>query len=241
MNAQYDINQIRNLLNKYYEAETTPAEEALLEAFFSDTPDCDIPADIADDTLLFSKLNELRPQLPEPEIPDNLLDMIEERANNSTIISAFNIKTRNHRYSIYSGVAAIACIIILVGSIIYIHRSPTQLPEISTQKPTQYSAKNTDVSLPIDNEKPSIAQETTSQPISVNSKNIRKITADKTPKQPEKEADGFIEITDPAEVERIALEIEKLLAQSSEKTSDAISHIGNTIEDYKELTKTILQ
>lgn len=53
--------------------------------------------------------------------------------------------------------------------------------------------------------------------------------------------DGFIEVTDPEEVKKIALGIGKLLAHNSEKTNDAISHISTTIDSYKEITKSILK
>lgn len=53
--------------------------------------------------------------------------------------------------------------------------------------------------------------------------------------------EGFIEVTDPEEVKKIALGIGKLLAHNSEKTNDAISHISTTIDSYKEITKSILK
>lgn len=53
--------------------------------------------------------------------------------------------------------------------------------------------------------------------------------------------DGFIEITDPEEAEKIMLEIGRLLATNTKQSNEAIQHLEKTVDEYKELTKSILK
>ena len=59
--------------------------------------------------------------------------------------------------------------------------------------------------------------------------------------QPNRLEDGFIEITDPEEAERIVMEIGRLLASNTQKTNEAILHLEKTVDEYKEITKSILR
>lgn len=53
--------------------------------------------------------------------------------------------------------------------------------------------------------------------------------------------DGYIEITDPKEAERITLEIGQLLASNSKKTDEAFSRLTYALDEYKEITKSVLK
>lgn len=53
--------------------------------------------------------------------------------------------------------------------------------------------------------------------------------------------DGFIEITDPEEAEKIMFEIGRLLATNTKQSNEAIQHLEKTVDEYKELTKSILK
>lgn len=55
------------------------------------------------------------------------------------------------------------------------------------------------------------------------------------------EEDCYVEITDPEEAEKIILEIANILAVNSRKTNEALRHIEKTVDEYRQLTKSILQ
>ena len=99
--------------------------------------------------------------------------------------------------------------------------------------PAQASTKTSDEETRFDETKESNASCT--QPLKT-SKVLAESSVD-----PNKQEDGYIEITDPEEAEKIIIEIGRLLAANSQKTNEAIRHLEKTIDDYKELTKSILQ
>ena len=243
MKTKFDIDAIRVLLHKYYEAETIPEEELLLESFFRATPSEEIPKDLAEDGCLFSSLEELHPSDVEMEIPEGLFETISEITGISEIKHTIEIRRNWPRHIWYVFAAACACILFAL-----VIKQMTAPKDIET-KPTEYAAESLTETpsdqrpapsvLPINEVKQSVSHEP-NQISNTHRSRRRNVMAKKTDVSNEVE-DGFIEITDQEEVERIALEIGKLISRNSEKANDAIVQLGQTVEEYKQLTKSIIQ
>ncbi|MDE5850856.1 MAG: hypothetical protein K2H38_11995 [Muribaculaceae bacterium] len=242
MKTKFDIDDIRILLHKYYEAETTPEEELLLESFFRATPSEDIPEDLAEDGCIFSSLEEFHPSNAEMEIPEGLFEKISEITEISEIKHT-EIHSNWPRRMGYVIAAACACILVALGI-----KQMTAPKDIET-KPEEYAAQSpTESPTEIQTDPPVLPINEVNQPTSPEQNHIsnmhrsrrRNVMAENRAAYNEIE-DGFIEITDPEEVERIAMEIGKLISRNSEKANDAIVQIGQTVEDYKQLTKSIMQ
>ncbi|MDE7409309.1 MAG: hypothetical protein K2N09_04735 [Muribaculaceae bacterium] len=243
MKTKFDIDAIRVLLHKYYEAKTIPEDELLLQTFFRDTPPEEIPEDLAEDGYLFSSLEKLHPSDAEMEIPESLFETISEITGISEIKHPIEIRRNWPRRIGYVIAAACACILVALG---IKHNTASEDIEI---KPKEYAAESPTDSPSEPRTEPSVlpinevnrpASHEPNQMSNTRSSRRRNVMAEKTVVSNEVE-DGFIEITDPEEVERIALEIGKLISRNSEKANDAIIRIGQTVEDYKQLTKSIMQ
>lgn len=186
----YKPDHIRTLLNKYYEAETSPEEERLLESFFCNTPENEIPKDLTEDRLLFLSMTSLHPDQSSLVVPHNLVEKIDAIVDTPQISSFAKRQRHWKRRVAYTGIAAAVCAMITVG----ILNRPSQS---TTRESVQSIGKLTD--------------------------------------------DGYIEITDPKEAERIALEIGQLLASNSKKTDEAFSRLTYAFDEYKEITKSVLK
>lgn len=234
MNYNKDIDHIRILLDKYYRAETTPDEEQDLESFFTESNRECIPKDMEADARLFNMMRDLHPLPSECDVPDNL------RKKLTAIVEQPQSSHRDHlrffRILRYSGVAVAASIIWAIITLIPWSRNSEQHPESNRMydaSPVQESqiaeaSAGGDSVLTIVND-PSDRYAFVDEPI-----------VETTQTQPEA-ADGFIEITDPIEAGKIALEIGRLLAFNADKTNKAMAQIGNSIDCYKEITKSVLQ
>lgn len=237
MKNKYDFDHIRRLLQRYYEAETTPDEESFLQTFFCETPEAEIPIDMADDRKLFSAIQPMQPLESECEVPEDLFEKIETILASRSAAPIISKRHKWNRIILYSGVAAIACIIMVVigtmtnresGKVASTSELVVETPEvIKTPLPDKAS------------ETPNIA--TTGIVKTAVPKNTQMNESSSAVRQPEEKDDGFIEITDPEEARKIAMEIGKVLALNSDKVNGAISRLGNTIDNYKEMTKSILQ
>ncbi|MDE6279052.1 MAG: hypothetical protein K2M05_03685 [Paramuribaculum sp.] len=220
MNNNFDINHIRLLLGKYYEGATSLTEEEQLAAFFNEADDNLIPKDMLADKKLFAAMKELQPRLSESEIPGDLIGMIDEIISQPEVKQSSADNGKKPRLFIrYSALAAAAA---LLWAII------TLMPD--------FANKNADMPVELTAEvvvhSPAGEYDDTATTLSVAASTD--ITADE-------ENDNYIEITDPEEARKIVTEIGMLLAQNLDRSNEAISQIGTTFNNYKEITKTILQ
>ena len=238
MKDKFHIDYIRHLLNKYYEGDTTLEEEFLLEAFFRDTPSCEIPEDMAIDSRLFTSLGLFHAGASEMEIPDDLFERISEISVSNALHN--DEIQRNRAIQIgYIFAAACACLILILGirwvstttdrstkTFGYASEETTKLPEPLSEKSPEEKV------IPEASKTPSISTAVTHN---------RKNTIAENAEESNRMEDGFIEITDQEEAEKIVMEIGRLLASNTQKTNEAILHLEKTVEEYKEITKSILQ
>lgn len=195
MKDKLNLDHIRHLLQKYYEAETTPEEENLIETFFQLTPSEEIPDDLAEDGRHFNSLASLHSEIPDLRIPEDLLDRLSEVTDTTIANHAVKDQRSLPQRISYMAAAACACLLLYMGY---------QRSHLAPQ--TEASAMMTE----------------------------KATTGDMLD-------DGFIEITDPEEAERIMTEIGILLASNTRQTNEALQHLEKTVDEYKELTKSILQ
>ena len=239
MKDKFHIDHIRILLHKYYEGETTPEEELLLEAFFRDTPGCEISEDLATDGRIFTSLASFHPDASDMETPEYLFEKISDISFSNAARHKDKIQRNRPIRIAYILATACACLILILGirkmtapteiptkTFEYAYEAPTQLPE----KPSEASPKNQ--TIPEASNTPNV-----SVAVAHHSGNAIAENVD----QPNRLEDGFIEITDPEEAERIVMEIGRLLASNTQKTNEAILHLEKTVDEYKEITKSILR
>ncbi len=206
MKPKYDITDIRRLLQRFYEGETSREEEQILEAFFIDTA-VGMPDDMVADKQMFSAMKALRPTAEESELPSDLLSKLDE-------IVASPAPPKRRRLPLilrYSSIAAAAALLWSIVSLV------PRLLDSNIDIPAAHTAE-----VVSENDTLSIAG------------------ASDLPAELEAE-DGFIEITDSEEARTIALEIGRLLAQNADQSNEAISQLGSAINNYKEITKSVLQ
>lgn len=239
MKVKFNIDHIRLLLHSYYEGKTTPEEELHLEAFFRDTPAWEIPESMAVDRKVFSSVASLHPVTSEMEIPDDLFEKVSEIS--SSCDAKHTKKTQRNRATRiqYALAAACACLILTFG--IRRMNTPTDIHtktfEYMSESPTKLSEPPSKAA-PEEETMPD-ASKTPSSSISNTQRKDNTITENEI--EPNRLEDGFIEITDPEEAEKIVLEIGRLLASNTQKTNEAIQHLEKTVDEYKEITKSILQ
>lgn len=235
MNYNRDIYIIRRLLERYYRAETTPEEEKRIEIFFLETDAKEIPADMMADRDLFVGLDAMGPLPCELEAPDDLLGKIEDIIDETRVVPP--IKKRSiWQWMIWAaGVACVVCAIVVMS------RLPDKVTGSGDLKAeASVNGQDSSVLTITLSENPEADTETD---VSVEQE-VRQTIASTDPRTKRTISDddtGFIEITDPAEAQRIALDIGKLLAQNAAATNNAIEEISETFDNYKEMTKNILQ
>lgn len=240
MKNELDIDKLRSLLHKYYEAETSPEEERLITSYFSDGAE-DIPQDLTDDRIFFSSMKELLPSGADAEIPDDLLGKIKrDIAGKSSVVTDDKKKRWKHPF-FTAGAAAAVCLVLAAGigfiTIPEIHKPPT--PESLADTP---SVPNTDSSTGFsDRSEVKTAAKTTGQkPQSVAKEPQKNLKTAETGVSPDA-TDGYMEITDPEEARKIVMEIGRLLSNNTRQTNEAIRMVENTVDEYKEITKSILK
>ncbi len=241
MNKNIDLTKLRFLLHKYYEAETSPEEEYWLVSMFSEIKEEDCPEDLSDDRKLFVSMINLLPSPTDMQAPDNLPVKIKESISESSCHIAKDSKKKWKKPFTYASAVAVACMVLAFG-VRYIFVSGLQnSPIIENQTEKTYTSSDTPNSIisdtPVSTKRPETIEPM--QPIE-HPKTQRKITVAEHRAKP-KTDDGYIEITDPEEAQKIILEIGTLLAMNSQKTNEATQMVANTVEEYKEITKTILK
>ena len=239
MKDKFHIDHIRRLLHKYYEGESAPEEEQFLEAFFHDTPEWEIPEDMEVDRRLFTSMASLHPAVSEMEIPCGLFERISEISVSNEAIHTDKLQRNKASRTVYFLVAACACLILPLGIRLmtnqkHIHTEASEYASESHAKlPKPPSKASTEEETSPDTSKTQGAS--TSHPYQGSNK-----TADNAGELNRLE-DGFIEITDPVEAEKIVMEIGMLLASNTRQTNQAIQHLEKTVDQYKETTKSILR
>ncbi|MDE6342733.1 MAG: hypothetical protein K2K93_10475 [Muribaculaceae bacterium] len=240
MKSELDIDKLRSLLHKYYEGETTPEEEALICSCFSEGAE-DIPQDLTDDRIFFSSMKELSSCSAAPEIPDDLLGKINRSiAEKSSVVSDERKKRWRHSFFI-AGAAAAACLVLAAGigfiTIPDIHKPPT--PDGLAETPTA-TKTNAPTAISKRSDAKTTAETTGQKPQSAAAelqKNTKVTESGVSPNA----ADGYMEITDPEEARKIIMEIGRLLSNNTRQTNEAIRMVETTVDEYKEITKSILK
>lgn len=241
MNRNLDIDKLRSLLQKYYDGETSPEEEMLIITFFSKTEAEYIPQDLTDDRQLFLSMKELLSSRIDMEIPDDLLGKINRGIMDNAIIASRDKKKNRKKPFVYSAVAAVACLMLVLGlrynasTSGLMHKAPDNMaktPSVTIKDTISIIAEPFVAKL---HSEPSERKPSTDAPVHQTKHAVAGIDV-----SPEVD-DGYIEITDPEQAREIILEIGRLLANNSIKTNEAIHMVENTVEDYKEITKSILQ
>ncbi len=170
-----------------------------------------MPDDMVADKQMFSAMKALRPTAEESELPSDLLSKLAE-------IVATPAPPKKRRLPLilrYSSIAAAAALLWAIVSIVpRFFDSNIDIPAAHTAEVV--SESNHSDSLSLAEASDPAAGEATAE-------------------------DGFIEITDPEEVRTIALDIGRLLAQNADQSNEAISQLGSAINNYKEVTKSVLQ
>lgn len=138
MNNTINLNNLRLLLHKYYEAETSPEEERLIMSLFSEIAAEDIPDDLVEDRLLFLSMNELLPTQPELEAPDDLFEKIHRKISETSGEQSINTKGKWKKRLLYPAGIAAACIAL---AIIFNPSETTNSETESTEPINQYVAK----------------------------------------------------------------------------------------------------
>lgn len=235
MKRDNNILQMRKLLEQYYLAETTREEEERLEAFFDESLKSDIPEELMSDRNYFMVMREVHSPLSEDDVPADLIEKL-----NSIVDQKPKSENRNRKRGVilrYISIAAAACVALVV-----FFKLPNYTGSLTTSDAENIADANEliiikapseeDTALLIQQEDIKHSEETIYQNC-VNEEVTSYVETEQT--------DGFIEITDPEEVRKIAEEISNLLAHNATKSNEAIAQLGNSIESYKEITKTILQ
>lgn len=239
MKDKFLIDNIRTVLHKYYEGETTLEEEMHLEAYFRDTPSREIPEDLALDRRIFTSLVSFHPSVSGMEVPDDLFERISEILVSNADRHNNKIQ-RNRTIRIgYVIAAACACLILILG--IRWMTTETDIPAKTLKYASEPTVKLTDPpSEPSPREK-SVPETSKTPSISTAVIHRRSNTIPENADEPNRLEDGFIEITDPEEAEKIVMEIGRLLASNTQKTNEAIQLLDKTVDEYKEITKSILR
>lgn len=116
-----NISEIRELLDRYYDGNTTETEEMTLREYF--TQDVDIPADLEADRLMFSNITAS----PEQEIPEGLNERLQAKIDEWNTAEKAAKETRKRiripRLSVIAGIAASLLVLISIG--IYLQRPIT--------------------------------------------------------------------------------------------------------------------
>jgi hypothetical protein len=135
-----ELDEIKNLLNAYYEGKTNTAEEKRLYKFFSQT---DVPQELSADKKLFLSLSSLQET---PEIPSGLESRI------ASCIDGWEqeeqVRTERHKKMTHrillrrcAGIAAGLFLVFSVGTYLYHHSQLRPLSEDTCASPEEAYAE----------------------------------------------------------------------------------------------------
>ncbi|MDE6637609.1 MAG: hypothetical protein K2K32_05160 [Muribaculaceae bacterium] len=239
MNKNNDIIRLRFLLQRYYEAVTSPEEEDLIMSLFSEIEAEDLPEDLMTDRKLFLSMKELLPSQTNMGIPEDLLGKINQEISESSRISTKRMKQKWKKPYIYVSNVAVACVVFVFG-IHYLNMSIIpETPMIDNRAKNPVATLETSHSIASDPIETKIATEKLEKMPSTKPSTPQRIHAAAEKEVLPHEDDVYIEITDPEEAREIMLEIGRLLANNSKKANEATRMVENTIDEYKEFTKSI--
>ena len=239
MKNNLNIDNLRLLLHKYYEGETSPDEEKLIECFFAET-DADLNSqNMALDKELFSSMAELCPGPDDCDIPDHLADRITAITESSEDLFSSKNKKKWKISISYAAVAACICVAVTIG--IRWLSAPITEPTHNMNHLAATPAKSHTL-LNEENSKHNVMPEKPVAELNPPAPEPRQVKANiENVTDQNNINENYVEITDPEEAEKIVLEIGRLLAVNSQKTNEAIQNLEKTIGEYKELTKSILK
>lgn len=238
MKNKFDIADIRKLLHKYYEAETTPDEEQLLVDFFSKTIIEEIPEDLEDDRELFSSLSRISSHHDDIEIPYALREKLTQF---SWISAEYPASKKQKSWSRRTAYVATACACLMLALFMRWMYTPSEI-HTKSSKHTVETHKEISAKIIKSETETEIEIESPISPCNYNPvrTQVSKELAENTNK-PQYQEDGFIEITDPEEAVMIVMEIGLLLTDNTQKTNKTLKHLEKLVYEHKELTKSILQ
>ena len=230
MKDKPNIPYIRTLLHKYYEAETTPEEEQLLESFFIDSPEEEIPEDMNDDKKILSSFAELHADSSKMDVPADLVKNIYSLTEDYDGRNSGKTQSNWKRITVYATAAACISLVLTLGikwitsSAVQTAETAGHTTETSFKQPQQQPAAHNEV-----NEVSGALDEIYMATNTSQRKGMT--TATSTPDFDE--GNGYIEITDPEEAQKILMEIGRLLAVNSQKTNEAIQHLEKQLTIIK--------
>lgn len=120
-----NISEIRELLDRYYDGNTTETEEMTLRAYF--TQEDNIPADLEADRLMFNNITAS----PEQEIPEGLNERLLAKIDEWNAAEKAATKTRKRiripRLGVITGIAASLIVLISIGICLQQPTTPTAI------------------------------------------------------------------------------------------------------------------
>lgn len=232
--------RIEQLMSKFLSGDTTPAQERELEMFFSKTDPTELPEDMLSFREMMIAIEGCHPTAEEAQPPADLIEKLDAITETMPKVPAPRVTFKKSRLwltvCILTGVAA--C---LLPVLIFLSPEP-----VVTLQPAEQIAR---IEIPPTTEEEEVADEPQrhTQPATSPRKRVTKTSAKATRKSPAAKVEapaeepGFIEVTDPEEAAKIVEDIGKLLALNVEKTNHAISHLEQSIEYHREISKSLLQ
>ncbi len=241
MNNNLDLNKLRGLLHKYYEAETSPDEENFIISIFSEIEAETTPEYMTADREFFLSIKELLPCPTDLESPADLLGKINREISVASGIVLKDTKKKWERHFYYAVSAAVACVLLSFGMwhIYTSHFLKSSTVDNLVENPSATIEEyHSIISEPIETKTISETsmQKPSACPPARQSHHI--IAEDVALHQDDNK---YIEITDPEEAREIILEIGKLLANNSRKTKEATRIVEEAVDEYKEITKQLLK
>ena len=125
------IDDVKIILQKYYDGESSEREEHLLKDFFSSH---DVPEELKADKMMFEELSACEPDIPE-DLNDKISRAIDRKAG----------KVRSMRLRIFGGIAAMLCIIFSVNA--YLTRYDDAITAKDTCQTPEEAAEQTERAL----------------------------------------------------------------------------------------------
>ena len=211
MRNDIDTPAARILLDKYYRAETSPEEETLLEDFFRRVDNKNLPEDMEADRSMFLMMDSLRPRQSQAAIPGDLAGQIDRMMNSRPDEPLARERSMPRYYLKYSGAAAAAVLIIAVCAML-----PRLTDNVNPSRPGNLAEV---------------------RPMSSTAESAGGVSFENAVQA----SDGFIELHDPDEVRELMMEINDLLAGNFRAVDNAMSQTVKTIDDYKQITKSIIR
>lgn len=210
-----DETTARTLLDRWYDGTATAADEDALTLYF--TASANIPEDMKADAAIFGLPAEMSQSTSE-DIPSDLMTQV-----NGAIIAEKARKRRHAFWYTAASVAACACIVLVLDLSQSAELTPTTGNTYANamQKPQESAAETqtvtpSDIENAVENEIPAEA------PTAVPNK----------PRyaQAAKVYDDYHEVSDPAEAERIQLEVAALLSRSLNSTGKTAEKAMRSLE-----------